>query len=145
MWGFEHWVAVRWVARGAALGALCCVAAMPLAAQQQRPASQSAPAGQAQPAPAQAAPAKPQGQAAQPTQQAATRKARKPGEPSELDVCYGMTGASAEGKIEACTDVIDNGLASGGALAMPTCTSTVVSPTSTRAIMPKPSRTMTRP
>ncbi|OYW97361.1 MAG: hypothetical protein B7Z15_23265, partial [Rhizobiales bacterium 32-66-8] len=41
-----------------------------------------------------------------------------PGEPSEADVCYGVTGADAPAKVAACTVVIDKGLLRGGPLAL---------------------------
>ena len=98
MWGFERWAAVRLVARGASLGvamaALCSVGATTGLAQ---PKAATQPPGQ------------------QKTQQ---QPAKKPGNPPEADVCYGATGADAPTKVAACTEVIDKGLLSGGALAL---------------------------
>ena len=101
MWGFERGVALRLVARGAVMGAVCAVVVTSAAAQP-KPAAPPA----AKTPPPQSLPQRP------------PAAAKKPAEPPEADVCYGVTGADAPTKVAACTEAINKGLLTGGPLAL---------------------------
>jgi tetratricopeptide (TPR) repeat protein len=89
MWGFKRWIALRVAVCTAGLSALCAVGPAALAQQQH---------------------AKP---AAQKQVNQNTGK-----EPTQADICYGMTGANAPAKIAACTKAIDEEGLTAGALAL---------------------------